>query len=412
MRPKCYFFSVFWGFFLCLSANFVRAQDPDYTPTQMLPHIDSIEYLLTNQTIQIECTSGVNDLYNFKFGRAESQFHWLRKTYPAHPLPYFLLGLSEWWKMVPNIDVEKYDARFLAYMDSSIHFAELLFAEDNENVEASFFLAAAYGFKGRVYSERKNWAKAALSGKRALKYMEYCRKKNDLSPELLFGDGLYNYYSVWIPENYPVLRPILWFFDKGDKALGLRQLEKVAREAFYTRVEAQYFLMRIFATDEERPEDALRIAKYLHNTYPDNAYFHRFYARMRYQLGDYAELEESSKSILARIEAKMPGYEAVSGRYAGFFLGAVYKLLYGNVEKAEECYKKTVAFAEESQSTESGYYLYALKYLGDFAKERGDYVTANGYYQKILKYTNKKHALRKDAKRFKEDYKKWKKKRS
>ncbi len=379
------------------------------TPTKMLPHIDSVEYLLTNQTVQIECTSGVDDLYNFKFKRAESQFHWLRRYYPKHPLPYFLLGLSQWWKIAPNLNNETYDEVFLAYMDSSIIFAEQLFDEDESNVEASFFLAGAYGFKGRLYSERKQWTKAAIVGKRALKYMEYCRKKDDLSPELLFGDGLYNYYSVWIPENYPMLRPFLWFFDKGDKAQGIEQLQTVSREAFYTRVEAQYFLMRIFAIEENNPYEALRIAQYLHNTYPDNPYFHRFYARMLYQTGQYNELEPICKSILDKINNNITGYEEISGRYASFFLASIYKIAKQDFAKAKAYYQLTVGYAEAIDAESSGYYLYALTYLAQFAKREKDYDEAWIYYQKILEHADKKHPTHDEAKAYKKEYRKLKK---
>ena len=42
-------------------------------------------------------------------------------------------------------------------------------------------------------------------------------------------------------------------FPKGNKQLGLQQLEEVATNAFYTRVEAQYFLFRLYASEEKKP---------------------------------------------------------------------------------------------------------------------------------------------------------------
>ena len=43
-------------------------------------------------------------------------------------------------------------------------------------------------------------------------------------PEILLAI-LFNYYSIWIRETYPMLRPVLMFFPKGDKQLGIEQLE-------------------------------------------------------------------------------------------------------------------------------------------------------------------------------------------
>ena len=65
---------------------------------------DSVDILLENVKIQIEATEAINDMYNFKFDKAEMQFRWIRQRHPDHPLPYYLLGLSQWWKIMPNID--------------------------------------------------------------------------------------------------------------------------------------------------------------------------------------------------------------------------------------------------------------------------------------------------------------------
>ena len=279
--------------------------------------------------IQLETSQALNDLYDFKFAKAEQQFIWLKQKYKWHPLPYFLMGLSEWWKIMPDTRNNSHDNRFLAYMDSSILVGENLFNHHPEyKIEAAFFLAAAYGFKGRLYSddERKSWGKAASPGKSALNYLEISKEQNYLSPELLFGDALYNYFSVWVPENYPALKPVLWFFPKGDKALGLKQLKEVSYNAFYTRIEAMVWLMRILNSYENDQAEAYRLAEYLHQTFPNNSYFHRYYIRMLYSRGMLTELEKQSKFVLARIDSGKVGYEATSGRYAAFYLGQLYDI--------------------------------------------------------------------------------------
>ena len=159
------------------------------------------------------------------------------------------MGLADWWKIVPNTDNTAYDNRFLSRMDSCIYLAEKLYDQKENKVEPAFFLAAAYAFKGRLYAERRQWTKATFAGKNALKYLEKSKGYGDLSPELLFGDGIYNYYSEWIPKEYPILKPVLIFFQKGNKKLGIQQLEKVANNAFYTRVEARYFLLQIYSLE-------------------------------------------------------------------------------------------------------------------------------------------------------------------
>lgn len=363
---------------------------------------DTTLILINDIRIQIEATEALNDLYNFKFDEAEQQFRWFKQKYAWHPLPYFLLGLSEWWKIMPNTKNTSHDDKFMAYMDSTIQVSENLHKKSPEyRIEASFFLAAAYGFKGRLYAdeERKSWRKAAFAGKTALNYLEQSKEKQDLSVELLFGDALYNYFSVWVPENYSALKPLLWFFKKGDKQLGLDQLTEVSYNAFYTRTEAMVWLMRILNSYENKAARAYQISEYLHETYPDNPYFHRYYARMLYGKGGFSEeMEKQCKQIIQRIDSGMVGYEATSGRYAAFFLGQMYERR-GQTEEAKKYYEMVVKYATEINATDTGYYLFSLIALGEIAQKEGDYLSARKYFEEVKKKSNRKDEAWKDAKK-------------
>ena len=387
--------------FLGLLSGMLVAGLPVSTQAQKKVKKDTTIILINNVTMQIEISDALSDLYNFKFTRAEQQFRWFKQKYPWHPLPYFLLGLSEWWKIMPNTKDTRYDDRFLAYMDSTIIVSENLFDKYPEyKIEGAFFLAAAHGFKGRLYSdeERKNWTKSAVEGKAALKYMEICREKADLSPELLFGDALYNYFSVWVPENYPSLKPIMWFFRKGDKQLGLKQLKELSYNAFYTPTEAMVWLMRILNSYENDQIRAFQLSEYLYTTYPDNPYFHRYYARMLYARGMYPEMELQSKNILARVDSAYLGYEATSGRYAAFFLGQFYESQ-RKWEDSKKYYLLAVKYAEEIGATESGYYLFSLIALGEINERTGNKAEAKRYFKEVKKKSNRKDEAYKDAKK-------------
>ncbi|CAE7482786.1 eryC1 [Symbiodinium microadriaticum] len=294
----------------------------------------------------------MHDMYNMNFDRAARQYNYLKKLYGWHPLPYFLLGLNEWWKLLPYgiTDETEWDATFLAYMDSAEVLSKRLYEEVNE-LEGAFFLSAVYAFQGRLYSDRGDYVKAALVGKKCLKYLEITRGNSEFSPEILFGDALFNYYAKWIREHYPYLKPLMAFFPDGDKKKGIEQLEETARNAFYSRTEAQYYLMRILYAEEGDLEGALQIARYLHEQYPNNAYFHRFFVRLTYQKGNFKEAEEEALEIIQRIDLGWPGYEWNSGRYAGFFLGHIYEV-YKKPEDAMKYYNYAIEYGELAGTTE------------------------------------------------------------
>ncbi|MEO9485809.1 MAG: tol-pal system protein YbgF [Ekhidna sp.] len=351
---------------------------------------DSTKYsLLINPFIQIESTEAINSMYNFEFEKAHSHFNYLQKQYPWHPLPYLLKGLNYWWRIVPNYNNQEWDEEFLAYMDTTKFLARNIQENYNE-IEGSFFLAAAYAFEGRLYSERREYRKAAISGSKSLKYLGECQGHETYSPELLFGDALFNYYAEWIREEYPLLRPIMIFFPNGDKKKGIEQLKEVARNAFYSRTEAQYYLMRILATEENDIVGALQVGQYLNSQFPNNAYFHRYHARLLYQSGRYAQVEKVSLEILNRIDSAQIGYEANSGRYACFFLGHVNEIRKKYVP-AKDFYKRGLVYAEEAGATKMGYYFYSLLHLGQIAEKEEDLELAEEYYKRVKKGAKRKH---------------------
>ncbi|MDF2158210.1 tol-pal system protein YbgF [Algoriphagus sp. CAU 1675] len=367
-------------------------------PADSLVYVPS-PYLLLDRGLQYRVTKSINSMYNFDFETAERDFQVLAYQFPNHPLPDFLMALSYWWRIEVDVTNTAYDELFLNYIERANEKAEQLFDEDETNKEAAFFLAAGYGFQGRLLSERKSWTRAAWAGKNALKYMELSRGEEEFNPELLLGDALFNYFSVWIPENYPLLKPVMALFPKGSKELGIQQLEYVAENAFYTRIEAMYFLFRLYASEEKKPYEALRISEYLHGKFPNNPYFHRSYARHLYAVGKWTESVKESFEILDRIKAGQVGYESNSGRYASFYLAQYYERI-GNEAEAKSYYLKTLSFGEESESQESGYYLFSLVQLGKIAAEEGNNKLSKDYFKKVKKYAKRKHPAHQAARDF------------
>ncbi len=381
--------------FLSAISFTINAQDANKTP----------DWLLLNPDVQLEANDAINNLYNFKFEKADSAFKVIKNQYPKHPLAYFLLGLSQYWRMVPDDNNRSFDNLFFQYMDSSITFSEKLKEKEDENEEANFFLAAAYGFKGRIYEKRNEYPKATFAAAKAYHFLNLDVKNTELSPEFLFGVALYNYFREWIPEAKPFMKTVMWAFSHGDEKLALKQLNTVALNAFYTRTEAQYYLYEIYSkyAPDHAPSDsarrankvlALKTIKYLHETYPDNAYFHRMYAKSLYELNDNNKygtlLEKVSKEIIAKYNNKMFGYNDYAIRYSSWYLGNYYESHFADFENSAKFYKLHIETCEKLNET-YGYYIYALDRLATLESIKNDYDKAIECCEKIKKYANKKN---------------------
>ncbi|TAF63265.1 MAG: tol-pal system protein YbgF [Cytophagales bacterium] len=384
---------LFIGFVLCMVFQ--------YTYGQTTTEAKKPQMLINDPQLRIDIVLAINDMYNFQFDKAEQQYDWFMQKYPEHPMPYFLKALNTWWKILPHLglDYREHDAAFLNYLDQTIYYAERLKKTSDDDIEAFFFLSAAYAFKGRIHGERKNWAKAIGAVKNAITYLHKGEELNQNNIELMFGRGLYNYYAVWLPNEYAMLKPVMALFKKGDKTLGLEQLKNAALNAFYTQTEAQYFLTEIYRNEENKPQEAFHLTEYLHKTYPENACFHRDFTVLCFTLGKYELVEPLSYRMLERLQAQQIGYNGIDGRYANYFLGYLEKTR-GNKEKSYDFFLKAMDFAEKINAYEYGYYHSTLYNLADYAMQEKNYLKAALYYNKLKKYAKKDTIYYKDAKKF------------
>ena len=382
-------------FFLLLTAyHLTSAQSVPYVRGDNGPDPNKI---LMDRGIQISTTDAFNLMYNFRFDEAAREFKWLKVEFPEHPIGDFLLGLNEWWRIVPDTKQTRYDDGCHLYMDEAIDKAERLLKRNKQNKEALFFLCASYAIKGRLYAEREKWVKSAWAGKKAIKYLDDSRGEENINPELLFGDGVYNYYSKWIHENYKSLRPLLTFFRKGSKEQGIRQLEHVANNAFYSRMEARYFLVQIYAMEKQSGK-SLVMAAQMHSMYPNNSFFHRFVARNSFALGRLNDAEVYARELLNNVDDKKYGYGANDGRYGAYILGYIYQNKYRNNTEAKHYYERSIRFALENDSKETGYYASANLSLGKIAVAEKDYTQAVKYLGEAMKNSDKKSGTYTDAK--------------
>ena len=343
-------------------------------------------------------------MYNFNFKEAEKQFGWIIQEHPKHPLGYFLMSLSNWWKLLPEDHIRDYDEKLFYYLDKTIDLARDLYKEDKNNEEMDFFLAASYGLKARIYSDREQYRKAASASSSALKYLELGAERSSLSPEFLFGEGLYNYFRVWVPENKKFLKPIMFFFRKGDKELGIKQLEEASYEAFYTRIEAMTFMMKIYGEYEgNESKKAKEKANYLYTLYPNNPYFQTHYAKYCFKSGQLKECLNLSKDILEKYMLQKQGYGLQNARYASYYAGYVSNL-YKKKKDAYLHFTNCVRFSEELHFEERGYYHKSLSYLAKMALEENKEEEAKAYYEKVKEYADSKSSDYKMAKDFLKKY--------
>ena len=264
---------------------------------------------------------GIDHIYNLKFEQAEGEFRKLAVMDSTHPAGPFFLAMTDWWRIMIDLENTRYDERFHRQLDRVIDLCDERLDRDENDVTALFFKGGALGFKGRMKFHRDDWFGAADAGRKALPIVQDASSADPQNYDVFLGTGIYNYYAAVIPEQYPVAKPLMLFIPAGDKEKGIRQLQTAAQKGKYARTEAAYFLMQLYYQFEKRYADALAIALDLNARYPDNMLFHKYVGRCHVSMGAWGPAEEVFRDIAGRCERKLPGYNAVTEREARYYLG-------------------------------------------------------------------------------------------
>jgi tetratricopeptide (TPR) repeat protein len=202
---------------------------------------------------------------------------------------------------------------------------------------------------------------------------------------VLFGIGIYNYYAAVVPEQYPLVKPLMLFFPAGDKAKGLSQLRKASEAAQYANVEASYFLLQTLYNYEGRAEEALPIAERLFTTYPRNAVFHRLVGRCQASLNRTADAESTWTEAIRRVNSGGTGYTAAVEREARYYLG-VSAMLERRTEAAlEQLYRCDELSRTLDTDGASGFMVLANLKIGMLYDLQAKRALAVEQYNKVLK---------------------------
>jgi tetratricopeptide (TPR) repeat protein len=327
---------------------------------------------------------GIDELYNFEFEKASTDFNEVVRLLPDHPVGYFFRAMIQWEQIISKFDDESQDEKLYDLLDVVINMCEKRLDENRNDVTAMFFKGGAVGFRGRLRANRGKWLGAANDGIVALPLV---RKAYDLEPEnydILLGIGIYNYYAAVIPSKYPIVKPVMIFFPSGDRIKGLEQLKQAAQKALYAKIEANYFLLQNYLTFEKDYAQALEIAKKLHELYPNNSIFHRSLGRCLVSTGRVGEAHQIFLDILQRFERKQTGYDTYDVREAHYYVGD-YAFMAGRTDTALAHFYKCDELSRKLDKDEpSGFMSMGNLKIGMIYDLQGKRTYAMQQYKKVL----------------------------
>lgn len=326
---------------------------------------------------------GVNQIYNLDFDEAQKTFAQFKSEFPKHPAGNFFEAMVIWWRINLDMDNEKYDKELLKKLDQTIDYCDELIDKNEEDADAIFFKGGALGFRGLLYSIRESWFNAAGDGSKALPLVKKVYNLDPSNVDAQLGFGIYNYFSAALPQKYPVVKPLMVFLPKGDKAKGIKQLEYVARSGKYANIESKYTLLKIYHQFENDIDKSMEYAESLFNDFPNNTVFHRYLGQIHIKKNGYLRASEIFEDIYERCNKKMVGYNERVKREAIYYIGVKHRME-KDIAKAIAAFEETEILSKKVDTEEeTGFYVNSILYLGMLNDLAGKRDKAKKYYEQV-----------------------------
>lgn len=333
----------------------------------------------------------VLQLYNGQFGQADQTVQSIRKKYENHPSITLFSALLRYWKHMPvqksPKDMEAY--KLLLFRTAALSEAQL--KKNDKNPEAIFFNMMAYLMLARFNAETGEYIKAVNDARKAYVQLKKGMDLKEKYPEFYFSTGLFHFYREFYPEANPVYKPFAFFFESGNKKLGLEEMEVAANRSVFCKAEALTFLTFINLRYENNHNEALRFSKQLVDEYPGNNVF----KLLRTDVLLTAEQYDEAEGLITHLLTQSSTFLFAP---AMAFHGILHEKHFKKNELAKGFYLKSLQLAKPTKKTEDVYSYTCYAGLGRIYKAENNLEKARFYYRKAADSPIASH--KEEAKKF------------
>ena len=339
------------------------------------------------QTVQ----NTLDDIYNFDFAGADVHIKQVRSRYPQHPIGPILLATKLELQYLPIHENRAATAQFVQAAGQGLELSKQMLTENDTDPEGVFFALTAHSYLSSLYSNQGESMKAVGESRKSFGYMKDGFKLMNKSPDFYFTTGLYNYYVERYPMDHPVVRPFMFFFDDGDMAEGIRQMDVASRKGLLMRAGANYWLAHVLLKHEMQPSRAVGYTNYLATKYPNNPLFGMVNVEALLLAGRYADARPYVQRLKQLNHKLVPMAVTV-------FEGMLEEQADKNDKAAAENYQNALKLPYNDPYTKE-YHAMAYAGLARIAARANDRTRARLFYKKALSVGNYK-GLIKEAKAY------------
>ncbi|MEN8230083.1 MAG: hypothetical protein ABFS38_18120 [Bacteroidota bacterium] len=330
--------------------------------------------------------SCLQNTYNFSFQKARLIQRELARETPNHPMPYFLEALIVYWENFPLSPEDQASEKFVEQMNRTIEMAERYIEGDKTHLEGVFFDLYGRAFKAMFWADNGRAGKVIPDLRSMFRDTKEGFELKEKFNEFYFSTGLYNYYIEAYPEAHPVYKPLLAFMQKGDKKLGLQQLNYAINHTVFLKVESILFMSIIQLKYEKDLNSAAIFAERLFREYPKNIFYHGHLVTILLHQHRYQRAEE----ILEAMETQEDDYSKMVMIMANAFMA---EKVAGNDRLAGKGYLKTIEMADSFGPFADQFKAIGYMGLSRLNEQKGLHSEAKRYARKASSYTTYRYIL-------------------
>ncbi|MDX2431127.1 MAG: hypothetical protein QNK35_09350 [Bacteroides sp.] len=230
--------------------------------------------------------------YNYDFEKARQYQQELEELTPDHPVSPFLEAMILYWENFPMTPDDVQSELFIDLLDQSMDLAEEMQDSEQTRLEGVFFNLFSRAFKAMFWADNGKTAKVIPDLGPMYKSTKEGFTLMDQFSEFYFSTGLYNYYVEAYPEAHPGYKALVAFMRKGDRELGLEQLDLAIKHTTFVKVQSLLFMSLIQLNYENDLEAASFYAEELYSSYPLNPYFQGLLVIIYLHLNQFDQLDE------------------------------------------------------------------------------------------------------------------------
>ena len=325
-------------------------------------------------------------------GRFDEADRQLKSACPPAPPPGCSVvgAVGDYWRLLMNSEDVGRDTALLEQINGAIAATEAWVAREPKRAEAWFYLGGAYGTRVLFRGLRGQYLAAARDGKRIHDALQLAISLDPSMGDAYFGLGLYHYYAAIAPRAARILS-MLMFLPGGDRALGLKEMERARSKGILLRGEADYQMHLIYLWYERQTATALRLVEGLRARYPNNPVF---YLRLADVQGSYLRNHHAAlqtyRSMLDAARAGRIAVPAMSVVYARLGIAQELDALCDSTAAIEHL-NAVIALKPSSPYAALARAYYQLGVVHDRAGRRADALAA---YQRAMSVNPRDDRLR------------------